>query len=59
MSDQQSLNNTGVDDCSNVVQIIEEKPVDNTGNDGNDLKRPVANVDTDVEPKKTKSFQTP
>jgi hypothetical protein len=57
MSDQQSLNNTGVDDCSNVVQIIEEKPVDNTGNDGNDLKRPVANVDTDVEPKKTKSFQ--
>ena len=57
MSEQQSLNNTAVDDCSNVVQIIEEKPVENTGNDGNDLKQPVANVDTDVEPKKTKSFQ--
>ncbi len=57
MSEQQPLNNTGVDDCTNVAQIIEEKPVENTGKDGNDLKQPVANVDTDVEPKKTISFQ--
>ncbi|CAB4025464.1 Hypothetical predicted protein [Paramuricea clavata] len=57
MSEQQHLDNTGVDDCCNVAQIIEEKPVENTANDGNDLKQSVANIDTDVEPKKTTSFQ--
>ena len=57
MSGKQPLNNTGVDDCTNVAQIIEERPVERGKNDGNDLKQPVADIHTDVEPKKTTSFQ--
>ena len=57
MSVKQPLNNTDVDDCANVAQIIEERPVARAGNDGNDLKQPVADIHTDVEPKKTTSFQ--
>ena len=57
MSEQQPLNNTGEDKSANVAEIIEEKPVESTAKDDNDLKQSVASIDTNKEPKKTKSFQ--
>ena len=35
---------------------LKKKPVGNTASDNNDLKQPVAGLDSDVEPKKTRKF---
>lgn len=55
MSEQETFNKTGVNDSTDVAQIIEEKPVDSSEKISNDLKLPVS---TEVESKNANSFQS-